>query len=169
MYSSKMTPLSASRMRCMTTCLAICAAMRPNDCGVISCSMTSPDSWYSFMARASSSDIWPAGSSTVSTTCLAVKTRISPVSRSRFTRTLAVEPKLRLYAEISEDSMASISTSLLMRRSFSIASKASIRSVFIKFSPRMTQNSMCGLMLAMSARSNVRSPPPAVSVIVPPS
>ncbi len=91
-YSSKIIPRSASLIRCMTTCFAVCAAILPNLRGVTSTSTTSPTSKSGLNLLACSKDSSVEGSVTVSTMFFNAKTRTSPVKRSIYTSTFCAEP-----------------------------------------------------------------------------
>ena len=89
-----LTVRHASRIRCTTTCLAVCAAMRPKSFGVTLNSRTSPILQFSSNSLASSSVSSPYSSITSSseTTFLRIYTSISPLTLSILTLTFCEFP-----------------------------------------------------------------------------
>ena len=92
--------LSASRTRCTITCLAVCAAIRPNSTLSIGSSMKPPTSTSGSSLRASEKNSWASSNSiseSSSSTSQRRKVSYSPVSRSMETRT-PISSSLRLRA-----------------------------------------------------------------------
>ena len=81
LYSLKMRSRSASRTRWSRTCLAVCAAMRPNDCACFMSSNSSPScASGSRFCRASVSAISSSELATTSTTVRILNSSTSPIS-----------------------------------------------------------------------------------------
>ena len=125
---------SASRTRWVSTCFAVCTALRPNS-SIGSSSVTSPPtSASSSISRASSSVSSRSSSSTSLTTFQTRRTSRLPFCSSRWTRISASWPSLRRAAEARLSLIVSTSVFLSTRFSRMICANASMKPVFITLS-----------------------------------